>query len=185
MTSPECQLEEQLIGKLCDLKYEYREDTRGRAALFSTTLGTEPTPMLYATFSTLLLAQATQPAPDVRWDLLPSLGGIGAMGALVFVFLRWHELSHKLSGAKYQQMRRSPLTWGVFIGGIVASGLFTWLYHHDNPGIGIFHIALTGAAAPALANQAIATASRATGGLEAGPVEVAAGPSFSARDLFR
>jgi len=33
MTSPERQLEEELIKKLCDLKYEYRTDIRDRAAL--------------------------------------------------------------------------------------------------------------------------------------------------------
>ena len=33
MTSAECQLEEELIAKLADLKYEYRPDIRDRAAL--------------------------------------------------------------------------------------------------------------------------------------------------------
>ena len=33
MTSPERQLEEELIRKLCDLKYAYREDIQDRAAL--------------------------------------------------------------------------------------------------------------------------------------------------------
>ncbi len=33
MTLPERQLEEQLIEKLCDLKYQYRADIRDRATL--------------------------------------------------------------------------------------------------------------------------------------------------------
>ncbi len=104
-----------------------------------------------------VVASATEQAASIDYSSLPEVGGLGSLGALVAVLLRWFELRGKLDSTEYLAMRRAPIVWAVFILGILASGILTWVIHHEaGVAAGVAQIFITGAAAPPLMTQLIA-----------------------------
>lgn len=90
-----------------------------------------------------------------NWDVLFEYGGIGSLGAFVFIILRGYQLYGRLEEEKFKAMIGSWMAWTITILAIIACGVFTWVLYEDSESPKALHMFVAGAGAPALLNQAV------------------------------
>ncbi len=115
---------------------------------------------------------------NIPWNTMPAHVGVGCLGALALIMLRAYQLRGKMPAERFKLAASSLSTWLIVVGGVLASGLFTWAMFGDSDDPALFKLFITGATAPALLNQAVAAIAANQ------PPVGGKNPKFNVKELF-